>query len=58
MSAKLSIEQLAEDLSLAVEVFGEWGYVLEDGELIACHYSDDGEIDSRVLITVTFQEKQ
>lgn len=55
MSANLSIEQLAEDLSLAVEINGEWGYVLENGELIGCHYSDEGDIDSRVVIDVTFK---
>ena len=55
MADKLTTETLAEDLSIAAELGGEWGYGIKDGTLFAEHYADDGEIDRTVIINVSFE---
>ena len=54
--ADLTLEQVAEDLSLASELDGDWAYGLDEtGQLIAQHYGDEGQIDQTVKIHITFE---
>jgi len=59
MSSKpeLTVDQIAEDLSISNEMGGFWGYGLVDGQLFAEHYTDDGSIDHTININITFEER-
>lgn len=60
MSNAPTIETIAEDLSLAMEVSGEFGYRLaDDGKTITAEaYADDGEISTTYTLTIDIKENE
>lgn len=58
MSNAPTIKSIAEDLSVAMEVEGEFGYRLaDDGETITAEaYDDEGNISTTYTITIDIKE--
>lgn len=58
MSNAPTVETIAEDLSLAAEVGGEFGYKLaEDGKTITAEaYDDEGQISATYTITIDIKK--
>ena len=59
MSTAPTIKSIAEDLSLAMEVEGEFGYRLADnGKTITAEAYDDGQISTTYTITIDIKENE
>ena len=59
MANPLNLATIAEDLSLAMEVSGEFGYQLAaDGKTITAEaYDEDGSIATTYTLTIDIKEK-